>query len=214
MLQSMRRSIVFILVIAGASALAQSANKKPWGWTDSERIALRVAAQTHRAGGTITAGAPDSARSSARAATLSPTQAAPLVIDGRHSPELFMPSQLFGILLVAAGDADLDPARRERLHSRHQAALQQLGWDQEAFWDSLTKHARMYNGLTRAARRNRSDATSIAICRTRIEALRDMRERYQHLDEFLYRSIAPDVTLATDQKDSAERLAWLERGCQ
>ena len=204
MLDSIRTSIVLAVVIIATicTVVAQSGGKNPWDWTDGERIALRVVAQAKPRGGTITRG------------TTNAKQTAPVLINGKQNPELLMPSQLFGTLLVSVSGAERDSDRRQRLHARHAATIQQLGWSPDRFWNTLEQHAQAYNEMLAAAGRNRSESTSIAICRARVDALHDMRAHYRGFDQFLYQSVAPDLTLASDRRESAERLSWIERGCQ
>jgi hypothetical protein len=197
---------VTCFLLVNTTAVAQSKGKAPWELTDSERIILRVAsAQTvQRLGGSVSGGS----------ISTTATSGAPFVIHGGQSPELLMPSQLVSSLLTSVDQSERDSNYRDRLHARHAATVQRLGWVPDEFWNTLSQRARSYNTLISAAGRNRSETASIGICRARIATLHELRERFPRFDEFLYSAIAPDMTMATDVRESVEHLSWLEKGCQ
>lgn len=194
---------LLLLLCATLPLLAQPRKvKSAWEWTPEERIAQRVAL----------AGEQRQAR-----------------IDGRQTPELLMPTELFGSIVDSLGDPDSLALTREL----YDPAITAAGWKPDLFWselhrithaylaaqrESLTEQERL-GTLAPAARREaeaKIDRLGVAQCRLRVRALADARERFgAHLDRFLYTAVAPNVGIAsTADSDEAERLRSIEGGCQ
>lgn len=200
--------------------------RRPWEWPLEERIAARLdpgrsAARTERE-------RRRRAESAARyvgSPVLPPVQ---FVIDGATEPELLLPFELFGSLLNGLDEFTGAATRRQ-----YAADLACFGWEEDDFWQFLTAITAGYEQLsTRAlaiqmtlrrsspakarALRAELDTLHAAMCGLRADALLKLRQTLPRFDEFLYRAVAPNVSLSgrTPGPGEGQRLLWVEGGCK
>lgn len=171
------------------------AGVQPWLWSDAERAARRL---TRQEGG------------SARHGT---TLSMALQIDGHIHPELFFPSELMRSLLNEVQLTRGDEVRRRHVAALYAPWFERLGWDSESFWRDVANVGEPYFALNTNEPAS-TDEAQRAICRARVVVLRSMRKKYPHFDEFLYRAVAPNRTIISTRTETAERLLWLENGCE
>ncbi len=163
--------------------------KPPWLFTDEERIVARF-----------------------RAVPLpQPGQTSAYEIDGKLEPHLFMPHELFDILLNGVGN---DAQIRARGRAALASGLNGIGFaDPDVFWSDLEKIARPYLILKTEPKLQR-----VELCAARIAALGQARRQFgaTKFDQLLYVLIAPDLRLshATNLPDAEARLRREARGCR
>lgn len=136
-------------------------------------------------------------------------------IDGRRNPELFLPHELFDILLSGfVQDATL----RERQRGFCRQAIRDFGFDDTLFWAHLYPLVGTYLTLKYDRSKNVQPGRADEVCRARYDALQAAREFFgpDEFNRFLYVVIAPSAWSAstTNVRDPATRLLRAERGCQ
>jgi hypothetical protein len=231
-----------LLVLVGIPAAVQGAGvenggppKPAWKWSVDERLAARFDPEAMAA---------REAERQAKETELRKSWADPLseekartteapsvqeVIYGSKTPELFLPVELFGMLLESGflpkeGGEHLQQSRG---WIEERAAALGFGRD---FWDRLEETATPYLKLLRKEDRQHpviqaedygEDRTRL--CRARAHALEAAQtefgeESFLHL---LYEAVAPNAAIARllgprppDYKRYAEELLFQERGCQ
>jgi hypothetical protein len=174
------------LVVAGPAP-------RPWALSLEERAARRTAAESHKV----------------RKGAHSLSATGEFAIDGRVTPELFFPFELFTQLIPqASGEA---PAAA-RVRASYNSEILSLGWTPDSFWQDIVDATTHYRELVRANPRP-DETTSRQICLERAKALHSLQKRYARINEFLYRSVAPRTVSAYSQP-SANSVIWIEGGCQ
>jgi hypothetical protein len=132
------------------------------------------------------------------------------IIDGSENPEVFLPSEVFS-MLIGALDGESPRSDSRRIYD---PALASLGWKPDTFWSDLALIVGPYRLLASQGGKERTDLVSRQICGARVAALNEMRMKYPALDDFLYASVAPRFTIVSSEIAPAERLAWIEGGCK
>jgi hypothetical protein len=197
------------LIARGGSDSSQpSALKKPWQWTDEERVTERVSRDPVR-------------RSpAAESNATSDSHRLSYVISGKTTPELFMPFELFDSLIKGVGP---DPAVQTRGRRVLDPLLRDFGFeDTDLFWYDLETIARPY--LDKKAQHvehhpsDRYPSIDVELCASRFAALTRARQHFGRLkfDELLYRVIAPGLQHAetTTYSDPGDMLLYEARGCK
>jgi hypothetical protein len=204
------RSLQLFLVLAVATTLsAADQSRQPWNWTTAQRVVDRYDSQ-HAADRRAAFG-PGLTESASNG-----PNARQFVLDGRRNPELFMPHELFDVLLTGvAPDARLRNKQRDSLDP----ALATLGYTSD-FWSSLASAAAEYLSIRFPTTSPSSAANDADIrrCTARYEALQRARQTFgaATFDRLLYTVVAPTVTRVevTTSADPAAALLRAERGCR
>lgn len=160
----------------------------------------------------------------------SPATGAPFKykLDGRTSPELFLPIELFRNLLTGLSNPDGLAALTEAYGAT--AARLELPPDLltqvlTVADDYMKRDARIQtlnrqlstgaagSGTELAAER---DSLSRLQCAALFGALAQARQRYgrARFDRYLYEAVAPGMVVLTTAPDSADELMWWEGGCK
>jgi hypothetical protein len=186
-----------------------------WSWTPAQRVAVRLERM----------GPP---RNGASVQSLSVGAGGGRgFIDGRTSPELFMPIELFNALLQGlADDEQLRGVNRQILAP----GIRAFGFEEEAFWAKLDQETSAYRDQVRARSRaewgkTRSEVsqqhaptqTDLKLCQTRAATLESLRNlfRTEGFDRFLYAVVAPTITITTEgDYENPDHLLSIERGCR
>jgi hypothetical protein len=222
-----------LLVILGAFPLSAQGRPPAWDLTLEARLARRFDPLATR-------GRIERALAARRGAQAMEGGASPALhlagrltnfIDGRHDPELFLPYELFRIL-VRDGFAP-DPAERE-VHRQRLAGIIMRFTEPERFWESLEIAAHQYlenqrseDELARslqteleAAERQRVlkqieslQAPQCGLSRDAIEAAAARIGRV-NLDRVLYEGIAPGLTLQETEQSNPAALRFIAGGCR
>ncbi|HET8797380.1 MAG TPA: hypothetical protein VFO89_06825 [Thermoanaerobaculia bacterium] len=188
--------------------------RRPWEWKLEDRAAARSDALLARQRVEVNA-----ARVSRRAGFQVVD-----IIDGRTSPELFMPTALFESLIKRGY---LGNGAWREIHARD---LRTAGLPSD-FWEQLEVDAapfidvvRRRDEAARSVARHPRDAEKaeamivaldLELCRTRAAALARARSRFgPPFDEFLYAHVAPGITVWTDELPDSSSLLFKEGGCQ
>src|SRR5947207_3520288 len=121
-------ALLLVLIPCGdnvAGSLDERLQRHPWEWSDRERIERRMALQ---------------ATATNRLATQLPF-GKHFVVDGSMHPELFLPGELFSIVVerLTAGGQALELFKKTNL-----ATLRKFGWNETKFWQELEVLARPY----------------------------------------------------------------------
>jgi hypothetical protein len=217
--------VVLLTLTAAASEAplslsAQSPIKKPWQYTDDERLAMRfeVASMQARLESALADDAVDEGELRD-------------VVEGSKNPELFMPWELYRTLLTAAFSSN--PDARKGFRDNFEPWRKALGLPED-FWDRLGSHAEPYlsweletrslGAEMMAAQGKKSgeierlvDTRGLESCRLRIETFEAARKAFgrERLDRFLYEAVAPGLGLsAADSTASLEQLRFLAGGCR
>ncbi len=186
---------------------------KSWQVADEDRITRRA-----HAGGR--------ARAESASAT---THGYKEGIDGRVSPELFMPYELFDHLLLALiSDANL----AKRAHTLFDHKVRAFGYDENRFWNALRSAALPYLSSREGHEKRHQRSTIFQLpdgrnsfvtinrddCKARIQALQNARQQLGggEFDRFLYSMIAPDFQYSEggSAPDRAAQLRYMARGCK
>jgi hypothetical protein len=192
---------LFLLAAAGIAAIS---TKPPWEWTIDERLADRFdPAKIQERELAYRSKFPQSRGGHGKVV---------YVIDGARNPELFLPSELFDVLLRKAFAAD--EAKRAAARTSIRPALAPLAQDEKAFWDKLEAITAKYVTMKFGFAGSDPDAR----CRARYDALEAAREAYgrYEFDRFLYTVFAPAMSSseATSDPDPAARRRREENGCR
>lgn len=231
----MRRSLTLggLLFLFGTSAFADQPERKPWQWTDEERIARRFDPSAIRARFERAAreGLLPNASSTGRqpkteaAETPQPRN----VVIGSHNPELFLAFELFPYLMRDAFIASESNANRERLNPvvSHFAEPKEFWSKFESavmpYVESARKEAEIAQRLSGAA-----SAEDRAVVLREMEAHQEPQCGIRHaallaaaasvgqenLHRLLYETVAPHVnTIATEREITPSRLRFVAGGC-
>jgi hypothetical protein len=202
--------LTFAFVTLALTALA--ASKRPWEWTDDERIAQRFdpGAIEQRA----------MAYKASRPKTMVQTKTSGggirYIIDGQRNPELFLRHELFEDLLRG-----IDSSQKAHYQNSLEGDLRTAGFTPATFWKEIETGSRRYRALRDQVNapghvRVRSDHDEL--CAERAAALTQVRQRLggTRFDAFLYTAIAPYLvhSQATTFPDAANRLRREAGGCK
>ncbi|HEX9944271.1 MAG TPA: hypothetical protein VGG03_19850 [Thermoanaerobaculia bacterium] len=234
-------AVIAVLLLGAVSAsgaeVEQGGSRKPaWKWTIDERLAARFNPEAIAARAAEQRDAEREARKkfrsgqSARAEEgAQGTEPEPVtdMIDGRKTPELFLPGELFDLLLnhvfpPEKGRADLQTSRS---FFEERAAALGIGRD---LWDRLEDAAAPYLRLLHEDRRHRiaeanaskGEEDGIRICRARAQALEAAEAEFgeETFLRLLYKAVAPHTRKASllppDYQRHAEKLRFEEGGCR
>jgi hypothetical protein len=206
------RSIWLLFVCVTLALTSLAASKRPWEWTDDERIAERfdsraieqraVAYKAFRPKTTVEA---TTSRRGIR-----------YVIDGQRNPELFLRHELFEDLLRG-----IDSDQPARVHQALEGDVRAAGFRPAAFWKEVESASRRYRSLQAQANASghvRSRLDDDQLCAERAAALNQARQRLgaTRFDAFPYTAIAPHVvhSKSTTFPDAANRLRREAEGCK
>ncbi|HUJ14053.1 MAG TPA: hypothetical protein VL284_09730 [Thermoanaerobaculia bacterium] len=135
-------------------------------------------------------------------------------IDGSRNPELFLPHELFDILVKDGLSSDPSIAAKSRL--RLAGRLRSAGFDPETFWPALESVSAPY--LVWTNKRSLQGRETDERCLARYEALQAARSVFgrQAFDRMLYSVIAPGAQFGagTSMGNPADFLRREANGCQ
>ncbi|HUF17178.1 MAG TPA: hypothetical protein VMS12_03945 [Thermoanaerobaculia bacterium] len=207
---------------ARGTAMAQSephgmqpADDKPaWRWTTEERLAVRF--DPSRIAERRLEYQDSSSSSGAEAAkgTDAPaTSGHALTIDGKRHPEIFLPHELFDVLMRGfMPDREL----RERQLKSFRAGIVSFGFDESDFWSQLYLVANQYVDYKYRIITSRSESDEK--CRAAFAALNGARLLFgqDRFDQFLYEVIAPGTwsSSATNAIDPSADVRRVAEGCR
>jgi len=219
----MQRFAVVLLLVCGTATAQTTAppvakTRASWEWTAAERIGARTdvvkAAARVRAAGT---GLPHSMQRK-------PSPRIVDVIDGSRNPELFLPVELFEMLVTRGyvGDTWRDDYDL-RLAS---AGLPGNFWhrletiDEQYIHDLRAEYEVLERGKSAdESARSRIDeevaGLTTTLCRERADALIAARNEFGvALDRFLYTVVAPGTAMYFEEPQNPAQLRSAERGCR
>jgi len=220
-------TVIITMLALGATALAQSPEqrtsvvKQPWQLTLPERIALRtdrklapVRVREH-----LSMNAPRVGSDAIRRPRLD-------IISGKSHPELLLPTELFQSVIDRGVIYNEEQQFRES-HAKEVAAagLANNFWDRleqvsKPFIDDRFEESRLLEtAKAEPGQRQKIDERMAAhhamTCRDRADALRAARNEFgPALDIFLYRYVAREMTIFSDDYFDADQLNAQERGCR
>jgi hypothetical protein len=222
----------FLISLLATFATAQPTSKPAWEWTLDERIAKRIDPKA------IRDRAIAEEKDLVERGGFKPEELVPVnfVINGRFDPELFLPSELFNVILEGVWSSrETIAADIRKTYRPHIVAA---GWEEELFWKTIEEGGARYWKLvdervamelaaltqprTRTERRtltSEGEALEIPACRIRAETLQDVREKLgtARFDRFLYEVVAPRIIIGSSTGiSSAEdwQLRYVEGGCR
>jgi hypothetical protein len=169
----MLRIFVFIALSAPVVAIASDV-KRPWRWSDDERIAIRLDPQSmaERA----------AAREQRRAAAPNAKRTTP------------QPA-----FVIEAADPARTSREREIEHSIYEAGLHRYGYTPDEFWQTFGDVARRYYELRDRSRSAgvHGDSAHVELCRERIAVLNAARGRFgsERFNRLLYTVVAPVTSI-------------------
>ena len=144
------------------------------------------------------------------------------IVDGHRNPELFLPHELYDMLL-----SGLTPDESLRLKQRafYQPFLRKLGYDDAAFWNALASIngeyllVRFGDTQSHFSSTANMQAATDARCRVRFNALEAARRLFGRaaFDRLLYTVVAPTAMKSTTTTSSghfADDLRRAEQGCR
>lgn len=203
----MQRLLAGVLLMG--MTLPAAADRKPWQWTDEERIRSRS----------------DRAAAAARVKLAredglvgNPSGVPRDVIDGKRSPHLFMPTELFESVVIFGF---VFPEARSHVDGYVTAAgLPPNFWEQ--LEPVVALYARDVAELFRLGKLPdqreagaRMRALRPQICRERADALRDARRLFgPALDVLMYRYMARQKSITVTHDEDGAFVLSQERGCR
>jgi len=142
------------------------------------------------------------------------------VVDGQRNPELFLPHELFDLLLSGLTP---DESLRVKQRAFYQASLRRLGYDDTAFWNALASVNGEYVLIKFSPSQSQfgSTASMQAVadsrCRARFTALEAARRLFGRaaFDRLLYTVVAPTARTSAAGFDPHPEVALrrAEEGC-
>jgi hypothetical protein len=193
-----------LVALTVTSSVAQSQEKAPkraWDWTLDERIAQRFDPDRIRE---RTEAYEESikqlrARSRTAAFDAEADDSKPryrYLIDGKRNPELFLPHELFDMLLSGL---TADESLRSKQQAFYRAWLRSFGYDDVAFWNALASVSGEYLvirfGPPQLGFGSNESATVAqdSLCNARLKALESARRLFgrKKFDWMLYAVVAP-----------------------
>jgi hypothetical protein len=221
-------SILFAVATFPAFAAAASPASKPaWQWTLDERLAARFAETARNQRVDDYLGQQEANRSQRSTAVNAnrPTD----VIRGSAHPELLLPFEIFTNFTRAAFEEDDETARIVQQDAAKRAVPLGLPADFLLSWKSISGHFISSQQKELQLRRElnsgkvaspqvlqaRINEVSLAECRSRADAMRDLRAKFgTAFDQFLYEVAAPNVFRNFYEPVSAQKLRDVEGGCR
>lgn len=207
-------AVGWLLVLVSASDLladekADTRERPSWEWTVEERIRERLSpgAQAERAF-SIAAEASDVWEYGASVRGHS--------IQGRREPELFLPVELWDLLITFAYSEDGSDTRSLWSKGFESADLP------HDFWIRIEPGIQQYldAGSKQALKERNIQLTPDAIDLVRCQELwRSLNRAFDDLGEaslmrFLYETVAPNVFLTVEETPTAAELRWSATGCK
>ena len=192
---------------------AEIHGRLPRDMSDEERIAARAAT-----GSGAFSNTPQSASGGFRE-----------VIDGKETPELLLPYELFDDLLEGLSNNEQHRTNARRFLDPR---LPEFGLHPATFWSTLRMIVGPYLNAREESSRLHRQATVFttpagtrtfvpinrADCALRVIALNDARQKFgrAELDHFLYEVVAPHVShsVSGGAPDRAAQLRYMARGCK
>jgi len=223
-----RRVLIgLIAALAAANVSAQSAKSSPktiWNWTIDERLAQRFDRDSIQERALAYRPGNAEVRSQSMPANSDGAATTPhfeYIIDGHRNPELFLPHELYDMLLSGLTP---DESLRIKQRSFYEPLLKQMGYDAAAFWNALTSVNGEYllvkfgDRPSGFASKATMQAEVNARCRARFKALEAARRLFGRtaFDRLLYTVIAPTTTESMSTTSDAhleDDLRSAERGC-
>jgi hypothetical protein len=199
-----------------SSTFAQSLvtrTKPAWDWSLDERLAERFDRGSIHERALAYRPARGEILSQAKAVVDDrPGNASPqfgYLIDGRRNPELFLPHELFDMLLSGLTP---DESLRAKQRASYQASLRSLGYDDVAFWNALASVSGEYLTI----RFENSEEAFRQRCHARFEALQSARKLFgpAKFDRVLYTVIAPTAFTSATASHDTDFEAELRRNAQ
>ncbi|HEV7507995.1 MAG TPA: hypothetical protein VGS07_24135 [Thermoanaerobaculia bacterium] len=237
------RSFLFaptvLLLLIGSAAEAETREsegvlKPAWEWTVDERLAQRFSPRAMEARAaehaaeerTFLTRFPEAAADLFESKDTDSSRQATASIEGKKTPELFLPFELFEHLLSMGLSPEADPESRKIIEQRAVA----LGFGHD-LWKRLEKAASPYLEIQREdERRARAqvfrshptdsfemDSNATRYCRARARALVAAKSEFgaEPFLRLLYLGITPGLSITYVVKDGlAEHLRFVEGGCQ
>lgn len=200
----------------GGSVHSGSAKKEPWNYSDAERVTARLEHDRRD-------------RVSGQSNAASSVHEYRERIDGRVTPELFLPFELFDRLV---GGIASDLQHRTGVRATLRRGIVRYGYNADTFWSSLAAASAPYvkerekhrNGYSHAPQFTTSSGKTVTaaidrdVCLARIAALNETRRRFgaAAFDRFLYEVVAPQTRYGGSRKSEeyGEELLFQARGCQ
>jgi hypothetical protein len=184
--------IAVLVVLTVTNAVAQTpklTSKAAWDWSLDERIAERFDADRIRERALANKRPGGEIRSQSASVADEPTGEKPpftYLINGNRNPELFLPHELFDMLLSGLTP---DESLRAKQRTSYQASLRNLGYDDTAFWNALASVTGEYLTIRFA----NNEKSSKERCRTRFEAFEAAKQLFgaARFQRTLYAVIAP-----------------------
>jgi hypothetical protein len=163
-----------------------------------------------------------------RATNLSAADGYRDAIDGHSNPELFLPYEIFDVLLWGLSD---QPKLQQTAHRLYDSQLPSFGYDADAFWNKLRSASKSYLDSRQYHLQHGPRTTTILsssgksimipvdreVCAARIAALENARLLLgkEAFDRFLYSVVAPQIQISEGgtSSDRASQLRYMARGC-
>lgn len=202
--------LLYVLVCSASIRAADPA--KPWEWTLEERLAVRLDPEKLAKRQEI-----EDAASRVMGRELQRRHTAQnYAIEGSRNPELFLPHELFDMLLTG-----FVPDAKRQAHQRAsmRPGIVAAGFDEEIFWAKLRSAASQYiDTYTYPAPGRSRSSVPYAMCRDAFLALNASRQVFgrETFDRLLYEVVAPGTQFAeaTSAPDPAAELRFIANGCQ
>ena len=221
-------TLVTLLLLFPVTTFEAQTNRKPWEWTLEERIAARTSPEAVRARMKNVPGV----KANDATATDERSYRKPLAdqFDGKDNPELFLPHQVFDLLLKFAFTTDAEMARGFRRHLTPDVVKHGFPRD---FWfrlegisaayvadyraqRALLETIRQQTGKDREKSEQRLELKHRDACRSRADALAAARHEFgrERFDRFLYEVVVVGMTHGADRIPDPELLRHAEEGCR
>lgn len=193
--------------------LADQPERKAWLLTIEQRLAQRFDPEDIEKRRVAYGTEHPAAQKQTRAIDATAEKALVYVIDGRRNPELFLPHELFDLLVSGL---TTDQVLQHKQRSFYGPFIRAMGLDEGEFWRDLSTAAGRYVQMKYGDLG--PEPTDDARCRARHEALQLARQAfgYEQFDRILYTVVAPTAqySAASSGGDPAVALRRAEEGCQ
>jgi hypothetical protein len=216
--------VAVLSVITSAAQSTRLVPKAAWDWTIDERIAQRFDRDRIQERTLAYKPAVNNVRSDSMTAASDATDSKAslsYVIDGGRNPELFLPHELYDMLLSGLTP---DESLRSKQQGFYRASLRKLGYDDTAFWNALASVSGAYLPVRFGSQQSSffsAKGGRVAVdarCSARFDALEAARRLFGHaeFDRVLYTVVAPTMmkSSATYDPHPEEALRRAEEGCR